>query len=94
MYARHFIFLPIFSLSVSENVQRLGEDETLSRFDAMPYLSSFFIFYFPFFSAFSRYKASSCLSHSCTFFNTCLPSRQVHISRVMVLSKNVEPALP
>ncbi|TKY54917.1 hypothetical protein E2542_SST19331 [Spatholobus suberectus] len=29
-------------------------------------------------SAFSRYKASSCLSHSCTFFNSCLPSRQVH----------------
>lgn len=41
MYACYFIFLPIFS----ENVQSLGGDETLSRFDVMPHLSCFSSFF-------------------------------------------------
>lgn len=78
MYARHFIFLPIFSLSVSENVQRLGEDETLSRFDAMPCLSSFFLYIFPSFQLSAVTRPLHDFPTLVLSLNSSLSSRQVH----------------
>lgn len=102
MYACHFIFLPIFSLS--ENVQRLGEHETLSRFDAMPchtYLSSvllsfflFLIFLFSFFivcGAVTRlhvFPTLIVLSYSCLSFKNSVSAKK------WFLVKNLELVFP